>query len=158
MYSTKQKRTVYCSNKLRKKSVRKNYKVLHLLTKTNWLPLPLRDAEKRSKKSVTPIFTRGPRPHPSSHVRVCLRVKSSNFFRANLYVQNVKTDISEILAQFHHQCSTHSFYAWRSWKHKKILMTWLYFFTLSGSMSVKASCKTLVKLTPAVSWITVWGK
>jgi len=29
-----------------------------------------------------------------------------------------------------------------------MLMTLLYFFTLSGSTSVKAACKTLVKLTP----------
>ncbi len=50
-------------------------------------------------------------------------------------------------AQFH-QCSTYSFYACRSQKSKKILMTCLYFFTLLGSTSVKAEHKTLVKLTP----------
>jgi len=49
-------------------------------------------------------------------------------------------------AQFH-QRFTYSFYARRSRKRKKMLMTWLYFFTLSGSTSVKASHKTLVKLT-----------
>jgi hypothetical protein len=44
-----------------------------------------------------------------------------------------------------HQCSTHSFYACRSQKSKKILTTWL---TLSGSTSAKAVRRTLMKSTP----------
>ncbi len=55
----------------------------------------------------------------------------------------------ELCSQFH-QCSMHSFYARRSQKRKKTLMTKLHFFTLSGSTSVKAVHKMLMKLTPDV--------
>jgi len=41
----------------------------------------------------------------------------------------------------------YSFYVHRSQKCKKILMTWLYFFTLLGSTHAKAASRMLVKLT-----------
>jgi len=53
----------------------------------------------------------------------------------------------ETWAQFH-QDSTYSFCARRFQKHKKIQMTKLHLLTLSGSTSVKAASKMLMKLTP----------
>ncbi len=47
-----------------------------------------------------------------------------------------------------HQCSTYSFYARRSQKRKKILMTWLSSYAFGISTSAKAVRRTLVKLTP----------
>jgi len=73
----------------------------------------------------------------------CLELSSVQPFNASL----------EIRCQFY-QCSTSSFYARRSWKHKKILMTWLYFFTILVSVRVKAASKMLVKLTPGVNFTT----
>jgi len=68
------------------------------------------------------------------------------------YVFAVK--VETIWAQFH-QLFKYSFYACRSRKHQKILMTWLSFFSHSGSTSVKAVHRTLVKLTPGVNFINV---
>jgi len=48
-----------------------------------------------------------------------------------------------------HQCSSYSFYARRSKKQRKIQLSHQYLFTPSGSMSVKAVRKTLMKLTPS---------
>jgi len=64
--------------------------------------------------------------------------------------------VKEIWTQFH-QHSTYSFYARRSQKRKKILMTWLYFlcFWDLWGMSVKAVHKMLIKLTPGVNFINV---
>jgi len=59
---------------------------------------------------------------------------------------------TEIWCQFH-QLFTYSFYARRSWKHKKILKTKLYFFALSGSTSVKAVRGTLMKSTQATNFL-----
>ncbi len=53
----------------------------------------------------------------------------------------------EIWGRFH-QCSTYSFYACRSQKRKKRQSSHQYMFTLSGSMSVEAVHRTLMKLTP----------
>ncbi len=72
------------------------------------------------------------------------------------FIRNIVTDNSSfnvcyfftlIRAQFHLR-STYSFYACRSRKRKKIPMTWLYFFTLSGATGVKAIQRTLMKSTP----------
>jgi len=54
----------------------------------------------------------------------------------------------------------YSFYTRRSRKHKKMLMTWLYFFMLSASTSVKALCKTLVKVNSvALAFLIIeWEK
>ncbi len=54
-----------------------------------------------------------------------------------------------------HQRSTYSFYACRSQKRKKILMTELYSITLLGSTSVKVVRKTLMKLRASVDFINV---
>jgi len=56
-------------------------------------------------------------------------------------------------SQFH-RCSTYSFYTCRSQKCKKDIQV-VNLFTLSGSTSVKAECKTLVKLTPDWLWAKV---
>jgi len=55
----------------------------------------------------------------------------------------------EIWCQFH-QRSTYSFCACRSQKRKKILLSHKYLFTLSGSASVKAVRRTLMKSSPAL--------
>ncbi len=57
-------------------------------------------------------------------------------------------------AQFR-QRSTYNFYVRRSQKLKKILMTWLYFYPLLGSTSVKAVGKMLVKFTPGLNFTNV---
>jgi len=54
--------------------------------------------------------------------------------------------LEEIRCQFH-QRFTYNFYAGRSQKRKKILLS-NYLFTLLGSMSVKAVSRTLMKLSP----------
>jgi len=53
----------------------------------------------------------------------------------------------ESRCQFH-QRSTHSFYARRSQKRKKIQLSHQYLLTLSGSASIKDRCRTLMKLSP----------
>ncbi len=63
----------------------------------------------------------------------------------------------EIRCQFH-QCSTYSFYARRSQKRKKILMTWLSFYAFGISMSAKAVRKTLMKLTPGVDFTDIFTR
>ncbi len=57
------------------------------------------------------------------------------------------------VAQFH-QRSMYSFYARRSQKRKKILMTYLYFFTLLGFMSLKALCKNIGKIDKLLPYDT----
>jgi len=52
----------------------------------------------------------------------------------------------------------YGFYICRSRKRKKIPMTQLYFFTLSGSTSIKAARKTLVKLTPEEAKSMLYSK
>ncbi len=54
-----------------------------------------------------------------------------------------------------HQCFTHSFYARRSWKRKKIQLSHQSLFTLSGSVGVKAVCRTLMKLSPGLTFTNV---
>ncbi len=49
-----------------------------------------------------------------------------------------------------HQRITYNFYAWRSQKHKKYSLVISIFFTLSGSASVKAVRKTLMKSSPGL--------
>jgi hypothetical protein len=53
----------------------------------------------------------------------------------------------EIWSQFH-QRFTYNFYACRSQKCRKIQLSHKYLFTLSGSVSVKAARRTLMKLSP----------
>jgi hypothetical protein len=53
-----------------------------------------------------------------------------------------------IWCQFH-QHFTYNFYARRCQKRKKIQLSHKYLFTLSGSASVKAVCRTLMKLSPS---------
>ncbi len=68
---------------------------------------------------------------------------------AKFHMKNARLNIDEIdtWGQFH-QCSTYSFYAHRSQKRKKILMTWLSSYAFGISTSAKAVRKTLMKLTP----------
>ncbi len=47
-----------------------------------------------------------------------------------------------------HQHFTRSFYACRSQKRKNVQLSHQYLFTLLGSESVKAVCRTLMKLSP----------
>jgi len=56
-----------------------------------------------------------------------------------------------------HQRSTYSFYVCRSRKRKKIQLRHWYLFTLSGSASVKAVQRTLMKSTPDNNMITICG-
>ncbi len=53
-----------------------------------------------------------------------------------------------------HQSFTRSFYTCRSQKRKKIQLSHQYLFTLSGSTSVKAVRRTLMKLSPGPIAIT----
>jgi len=57
---------------------------------------------------------------------------------------------SDIRCQLH-QHSKYSFYAHRSWQHKKIQLSHWYLFTLSGSASVKSVWRMLMKLSPVDS-------
>jgi len=57
-------------------------------------------------------------------------------------------DLSLSWVQYN-QHYTSSFYACRSRKCKKTLMTWMSFFAHLGSLRVKAAHKLLMKLTPA---------
>jgi hypothetical protein len=54
-----------------------------------------------------------------------------------------------------HQHFTYSFYASRSQKCQMTLLTWLSCFAHSGSMCVKAVCRTLTKLSPVVNFINI---
>jgi len=54
-----------------------------------------------------------------------------------------------------HQHSTDSFYAGRSQKSKKIQLSHQYLITLSGSASVKAVRRTLMKLSPGFMTVVV---
>jgi len=61
---------------------------------------------------------------------------------------------NEYRRQFHQQF-TYNFYARRSKKRKKIQLSHKYLSTLSGSASVKAEHRMLMKLSPGVNFINV---
>ncbi len=69
-----------------------------------------------------------------------------DFFRVSAKTLTLNSSMGRF-----HRCSTYSFYAHRSQKRKKILMTWLSSYAFRISTSVKVVCRTLVKSTPCVS-------
>jgi len=89
-------------------------------------------------ESILPPYRFGPNSQsPSCAASPCA------LSSADLSPPNTNQPLDGTWCQFH-QRSTSSFYAWRSKSMKKLSIS----FTLSGSTSVKAGHKMLVKLTP----------
>jgi len=88
----------------------------------------------------------------------CIREQCSQLFCSSLDIFELwRRDGDRKLAfwaQFH-QRSMYSFYARRSRKRKKIQVSHQYLFTLLVSACVKASGRTLIKLTPDAVKLTV---
>ncbi len=88
-----------------------------------------------------------------SLVTVCL----CNYLAQKFWRKTCLSNVDEIgtRAQFH-QRSTYSFYACRSQKRKKILMTWLSSYAFGISTSTKPACKMLMKLKPDIGMRFGW--
>jgi hypothetical protein len=88
-----------------------------------------------------------------SHLLRCLPEGPSKRWKNRLSTMRVSSGFST-WGQFH-QCSTSSFYASRSQKWKKTVKLSV-FFSLLGSASAKAACRTLMKLTPGAHFTNMF--